>query len=158
MKFILKLFLKIWYFCDPLDVYDSNINLVDNRWKPIFPVSTYYILDGNSKFPIEMYRIGKMTVNDSSKHGVSWTLIFVGLSRGGARILVRGGTSDKISYMNCSQVLYCNGVAKISVRGGDIQQKCSHQRFFEKFWKIYKKFAQKLKNSPKFSKMKFNRI
>ena len=26
-----------------------------------------------------------------------------------------GGTSDKISYMNSSQVLYCNGVAKISV-------------------------------------------
>ena len=26
-----------------------------------------------------------------------------------------GGTSDKISYMISSQVLYCNGVAKISV-------------------------------------------
>ena len=37
----------------------------------------------------------------------------------GSRILVRGGgTSDKISYMNSTQVLYCKGVAKISVRGG----------------------------------------
>ena len=50
----------------------------------------------------------------------------------GTRILVRGGgTSDKILYanvqnMNFSQVLYCNGPAKISVRG-DIQQKCTHQ-------------------------------
>ena len=35
----IEIFLKIWYFCDPLDVYDSNINLVDNRWKPIFPLS-----------------------------------------------------------------------------------------------------------------------
>ena len=33
-----------------------------------------------------------------SPHGVSWTLILGGgLSRGGARILVRGGTSNKIS-------------------------------------------------------------
>ena len=38
-----------------------------------------------------------------------------------------GGTSDKISYMNSIQFLYCNGIAKISVRG-DIQQKCTHQR------------------------------
>ena len=52
--------------------------------------------------------------------------------KGDARILVRGGTSNKISYMNFSQVLYCNGVAKISVRG-DIQQKCTYQKNFEKF-------------------------
>ena len=52
----IELFLKIWYFCDPLDVYDSNINLVDNRWKPIFAVSNYnnrkYI--SNVKIPLVM--------------------------------------------------------------------------------------------------------
>ena len=37
------------------------------------------------------------------------------------------GTSEKNSYMNSSQVLYCNGVAKISVRG-DIQHECTRQR------------------------------
>ena len=52
-------------------------------------------------------------------------------------------TSDKILYMNSPQVLYCNGVAKISVQGG-------HFETFETFRKIYKKFAQKFKN---FSKM-----
>ena len=36
------------------------------------------------------------------------------------------GTSDKISYMNSSQVLYCNGVAKISVLGGH-SAKSTHQ-------------------------------
>ena len=51
--------------------------------------------------------------------------------RGNARILV-GGESDKISYMISSQVLYCNGVAKISVRE-DIQQKCTHQRLLKFF-------------------------
>ena len=55
------------------------------------------------------------------------------MNRGGARILVRGGgTSDKISYMNLNKALYCNGVAKISVRG-DIQQKFTHQILFKKF-------------------------
>ena len=39
------------------------------------------------------------------------------INRGGARILVRiGGTLDKISYMNLTKALYCNGIAKISIR------------------------------------------
>ena len=56
--------------------------------------------------------------------------------------------------MNLSQVLYCNGVAKISV-GGDIQQKCTHQRLLKNFEKFIKKFAQKFK---KFSKIFKNKI
>ena len=47
----IELFFKIWYFCDHLDVCDSNINLVDHKWKPIFAVSihrdcflSYYLL------------------------------------------------------------------------------------------------------------------
>ena len=48
------------------------------------------------------------------------------------------GTSDKISYMIFSQVLFYNGVAKISVRG-NIHQKCTHQRL-KKF--KFKKIAQ----------------
>ena len=52
-----------------------------------------------------------------------------------------GGTSNKISYMNplksctamaymnSSQVLYCNGVAKISVRG-DIKQNVLEKYLF----------------------------
>ena len=65
--------------------------------------------------------------------------------RGVARNLV-GGTLDKISYMNSFQVLYYNGVAKISLRGRDIQQKYTHQRLLKNF----EKFAQKFK---KFSKI-----
>ena len=60
-----------------------------------------------------------------------------------------GGTSDKISYMNSFQVLCCNDVVKISVRG-DIQQKCTHQRLLKNFEKFIKKLAQKFK---KFSKI-----
>ena len=37
-------------------------------------------------------------------------------------------------------------------RGGDIKQKCIHQILLKNFEKIYKKFAQKLKNYPKFFK------
>ena len=44
----------------------------------------------------------------------------------------KGGTSDKISYMVSVQVLYCNGIEKISVRG-DIQQKCTHQNLLKNF-------------------------
>ena len=41
------------------------------------------------------------------------------INRGGARILVRiGGTLEKISYMNSTKALYCNGVAKVSARKG----------------------------------------
>ena len=61
------------------------------------------------------------------------------MNRDGATILVRvGGTLDKISYeyINSTKALYCNGVTKISVRKGDIKQKCIHQiplKNFEKF-------------------------
>ena len=37
-----------------------------------------------------------LTPTGTWRHGVSWTLIFGGLSRGGAKILGPGGTSDKI--------------------------------------------------------------
>ena len=65
--------------------------------------------------------------------------------RGGARIFV-GDTSDKISYeyMISSQVLYCNGVAKISVRRRDIQQKCTHERLVKNFEKLIKKICAKI--------------
>ena len=44
----------------------------------------------------------------------------------------RGGTSDKISYMNSIQVvLYCNGIAKILVRGT-----FSKNVFINNFFKI----------------------
>ena len=67
----------------------------------------------------------------------------------GARILVRGETSDKILYanvqnMNSSQVVYCNGVAKISVRAEDIQQKCAHQRLLKHFEKFIKTISTKI--------------
>ena len=81
--------------------------------------------------------------------------------RGGARILV-GGTSDEISYMISSQVLYCKVVAKSSVQRRDIQQKCTHQRLlknFEKLIKIFekliKKFAQKFNKFSKIFQNKF---
>ena len=68
----------------------------------------------------------------------------------GSRILVRGdgGTSDKISYMNFTQVQYCNCVAKISVRERHSAKMDSSKSFnFENF---IKKFALKFK---KFSKI-----
>ena len=52
--------------------------------------------------------------------------------RGGARILVWGGTSEKISYMNFFQVLYCNGVSKISV-GRKHSAQIYLSKTFEKF-------------------------
>ena len=52
-----------------------------------------------------------------------------------------GGTSNKISYMNSSQVLYCIGVAKIQV----LVRHYVSSKTFEKFWKINKKLAQKFK-------------
>ena len=52
--------------------------------------------------------------------------------RGGAKILVRGGNiGKKISYMNSFQVLYCNGVAKISIGGHSAQMYSS--KTFENF-------------------------
>ena len=55
-----------------------------------------------------------------------------------------GETSNKISHM---KVVYCNGVAKISGSGGgDIQQKCTHQRLLKNFENI---IINLHKNSPK---------
>ena len=74
-----------------------------------------------------------------------------------------GETSHKISYMNSTQVLYCNGVAKISVRGTFSKKYSS--KTFEKFWKIYKNLHKNLKNLHKnlknfqiFSKLKLKKI
>ena len=62
-----------------------------------------------------------------------------------------GGTSDKISYMNSSQVLYCNGVPKISVLKRHSARMYSSKTFvFKNFEKFIKQFAQKFK---KFSKI-----
>ena len=56
--------------------------------------------------------------------------------------------------MNFTQVLYFNGVAKISVQS-DIQQKYIHQRLFGKILKnLLKQFEQKFKNSSEFFKIK----
>ena len=63
---------------------------------------------------------------------------------------VEGGTWKNISYMNSSQVLYCNGVSRISV-GGTFSIIVLLKGFC-KFLKIYKTFAQNLKNCPKFVK------
>ena len=64
------------------------------------------------------------------------------------------GTSDKISYMNSTKVLYCNGVAKISVQG-DIQQKFTHLRVLKNFEKFIKILHKNLKLLQNFSKLKF---
>ena len=69
--------------------------------------------------------------------------------RGNARILVWGRTSDKISYMISSQVLYCNGIVKISIRE-DNQQKCTYQRLLKSFLKFINKFAQKFNEFSEF--------
>ena len=70
-----------------------------------------------------------------------------------------GGTLDKISYINSSQVLYCNGVAKISVLKRHSARMYSSKTFEKKFEKFIKQFAQKfLKILQNFSKIKFNRI
>ena len=54
-----------------------------------------------------------------------------------------GGTSEKISYMNSFQVLFCNGVSKISV-GRKHSAQIYSSKTFEKFWKIYKKICTKI--------------
>ena len=59
------------------------------------------------------------------------------------------GTSDKISYMNSSQVLYCNGVAKISVLKRHSARMYSSKTFGKNFEKFIKQFAKKFKNSLK---------
>ena len=59
-----------------------------------------------------------------------------------------GETSNKISYMNSSQVLYCNYIAKISVRGGGYLAKMYSSKTFEKFIKNLQK-----KKFKKFSKI-----
>ena len=48
-----------------------------------------------------------------------------------------GGTSNKFSYMNSSQVLYCIGVAKIEVLVGHYNV-CIHQRLLKNFGKLIK--------------------
>ena len=63
-------------------------------------------------------------------------------------------TLDKISYMNSSQVLYCNGVAKISVLKRHSARIYSSKTFEKNFEKFIKQFAQKFKKFSKFFKTK----
>ena len=71
-----------------------------------------------------------------------------------------GGTSNKISYMNSSQVQYCNGVAKISVLKRHSARMYSSKTFENNFEKFLKQFAQKFKKSPNFfkNKIEFKKI
>ena len=74
---------------------------------------------------IKCYEFGKNLLWLSIVHNKQWNRYLLYITRkfsytkdgsGGAKILVWGGrTSDKISYMNSSQVLYCNGVTEIKV-------------------------------------------
>ena len=78
---------------------------------------------------------------------------YMSISQGRRQDFGSGGTSDKSSYMNSSQVLYCNGVAKISVLG-DIHQECTRQTLLKNIEKFIKYLHINLKNSPKFFKNK----
>ena len=75
------------------------------------------------------------------------------ISQGRRQDFGSGGTSDNIRYINSSQVLYCNGIAKISVLG-DIQQKCTHRKRKKNFEKFIKNLHKNLINSQKFFKDK----
>ena len=80
---------------------------------------------------------------------------YMPISQGRHQDFGSGGTSDKISYIKSFQVLYCNGVAKISVRGGGgTQQECTHQRLLKNFEKFIKNLQNNLKHFPKFFKIK----
>ena len=88
-----------------------------------------------------------------SMHGVSWTLILGGgAKQGRSQNFGSGGTSNKISYINFSHVLYCNGVAKISVLRKHLAKMYS-SKTFEKFQNIYK-MHKNSKNCPKIFKNK----
>ena len=75
------------------------------------------------------------------------------MNRGGARILVRVGEYFT-KFHTWIQLKPCIAMTspKFRFERGDIKQNCIT---FDKFWKIYKKFAQKLKNYPKFFKNKY---
>ena len=77
--------------------------------------------------------------------------------RGGARFCFGGGgggTANKISDMNSTQILYCNGVAKF--RFGETFSKNVLIKDFCKILKnLFKNFNKNLKF---FSKLKFNGI
>ena len=80
------------------------------------------------------------------------------ISQGRRQDFGSGGTSDKISYMISSQVLYCNGIAKISVLG-EHSAKMYSSKNFENFLIIYKnKFVQKFKNSSKIKFIELKKI
>ena len=52
------------------------------------------------------------------------------------------GTSDKISYINSSQVQYCNGVAKISVLKKTFSENVLIKDILKNFEKFIKQFAK----------------
>ena len=86
-----------------------------------------------------------------------WTLIFGGQA-GAEPEFWFGGTSNKISYMNSSHVLYCNGGAKISVLGKH-SAKMYSSKTLKIFKKIYKTICRKILNIlQNFSKIKFKKI
>ena len=58
--------------------------------------------------------------------------------------------------MISAQVLYCNGVEKVSVRGEGHSIKINSSNTFENFWKFIKILHKNLINSPKFCINKIN--
>ena len=79
------------------------------------------------------------------------------ISQGRRQDFGSGGTSDKIPYMNSSQVLYCNGVAKISVLGGHSAKMYSSKNF-ENFLNLLKNLYKNLKHSSKIKLIELKKI
>ena len=67
------------------------------------------------------FNFKQCTLNNIIKMSIAVRCMF---NSSGSRILVWRGTSDKISYMNSTQVLYCNDIAKISIQGKTFKISC----------------------------------
>ena len=91
------------------------------------------------------------------RHGVSWTLIFGGTKQGGARILVRGGNIEQNfihEFLSSPVLQWC----RQNFGYGGNSAKMYSSKTIEKFEKFIKNLHINLKYSPKYSKIKFNRI
>ena len=74
--------------------------------------------------------------------------------RGGARFCFGWErTANKLSYMNSTQVLYCNGVAKFQFKMA-FSKNILIKDFCKILKNLLKKSEQKFKNSPEFFKIK----
>ena len=148
---------NVWDFCIIFWLLQKRCQFLIKKWSKTLSQNIFLGLKSFSKLirlKTKLYLVQSLSGRELFDHP---PYIYIYIFRGNARILVLGGNIGQnfIHDFLSSSVLQWR---RQNFGSGGHSAKLYSSKTFEKFRKIYKKFAQNLKILQNFSKIKFNRI